>query len=230
MAALSETAWRIAVREIRGLLLLSLMMTLIAGFLDAVGYTSLGHLYLSFMSGNTTSWGTAVAARNLQVIGWGGAIIATFVVGCIVGFLIAATSGRFRLVCVLGTELLCLASSLGLAASSVGRAGLLPIALAMGMQNAALGVIHGSGSGKTFITGTLVSAGHACAQALLGKGRAAEAGIPFATWLAFVSGVFLGAISVAGLGLNSALVIATATLAVLVLLAWRLSPEPHTTR
>src|SRR4051812_13612693 len=57
------------------------LMTAIAGFVDAVGYTATGHLYLSFMSGNSTQFGMAVARGDTLVIGWAGAVIATFVLG-----------------------------------------------------------------------------------------------------------------------------------------------------
>jgi uncharacterized membrane protein YoaK (UPF0700 family) len=195
-------------------------MTLVAGFVDAVGYTSLGHLYLSFMSGNTTSWGSALASGNPAVIGWGAAIMATFVVGSILGSLVATATGGRKLPSVLACEFLCLVSSLTLV-PSLGRAALIPVALAMGMQNAAHQLIHGSDTGRTFITGTLVSLGHACAQLLLGKDRVGEALTNLATWLAFAGGVFLGAISLASLGLERALFMVTTTLAILVLLAYR---------
>jgi uncharacterized membrane protein YoaK (UPF0700 family) len=209
----------------RRLLALTMIMTLLAGFVDAVGYARLGQLYLSFMSGNSTRWGMALASSDRAVIGWGGTIIVTFVLGCMLGSLVAAASGRFKLVCVLASELVCLLTSLILAALAVGRPALLPIALAMGMQNAAHQVIYGSDTGKTFITGTLVSVGQSLAQVLLGHGRGAEAATSLASWCAFVTGVFFGAVSLADLGLSRALLIASATLAILVPLAWRLPPR-----
>lgn len=219
----------IAAPRMRRLLALTMVMTLIAGFVDAVGYARLGQLYLSFMSGNSTRWGMALASGDRRVIHWGGTIIATFVLGCMLGSLVAAATGRFKLVWVLACELLCLLTSLLLTALSIGQPALLPIALAMGMQNAAHQVIHGSDTGKTFITGTLVSVGQALAQMLLGRGRAAEAATNLASWCAFVLGVFFGAVTLAVLGLNRALIIASATLAILVLLAWRLPSHAAST-
>jgi len=212
----------------RGLLILMMLLTLFAGFLDAVGYVRLGQLYLSFMSGNSTRWGMALASGDFRVIRWGAAIIVTFVLGAMLGSLVAAASGRLKLVCVLSSELLCLAIALALAALSVGSAALLPIALAMGMQNATQQVIHGSDTGKTFITGTLVSLGQALAKTLLGRARAADAAASLASWCAFVSGVLLGAVSLTGLGLNHALQIATATIGILIVIAWRLAPHTAT--
>jgi len=209
----------------RGLLILMMLMTLVAGFVDAVGYVRLGQLYVSFMSGNSTRWGMALASGDFRVIRWGAAIIATFVLGAMLGSLVAAASGRFKLVCVLSSEALCLAIALGLGALSVGSAALLPIALAMGMQNAAHQMIHGSDTGKTFITGTLVSLGQALAKTLLGHARAADAAASLASWCAFVAGVFLGAVSLTGLGLNHALQIATAIMGILIVIAWRLAPH-----
>lgn len=199
-------------------------MTVLAGYVDAVGYVRLGQLYLSFMSGNTTRWGIALAALNWPVIGWGAAVIAIFLLGAFLGAMVAAAAGPFKLVGVLSSELGCLCASLALTASSVGRAALLPIALAMGIQNAGHQIIHGADTGRTFITGTLVSAGQALARAALGRGGLQVAALSLATWGAFTTGVLLGAVSVVDLGLLTALLVATATLALLVLLAWRWAP------
>lgn len=45
------------------------IMTALAGFVDAVGYRAMGHLYLSFMSGKSTQLGMAVAGRDEHVVG-----------------------------------------------------------------------------------------------------------------------------------------------------------------
>lgn len=206
------------------LLAVGLLMTLAAGYVDAVGYVRLGQLYLSFMSGNSAQWGMALAAGNRQTIAWGGTVIAIFVFGCFFGALIAAAAGQSRLMAVLSCELLCLAASLTLTVLSVGRAALLPIALAMGIQNAAHQIIHGSDTGRTFITGTLVSAGQALAHVVLGQGGRAVAALSLTSWSAFTLGVFLGAVSLANLGQVVALMMATATLVILVLMAWRIGP------
>ena len=207
----------------RGLLILMMLMTSVAGFVDAVGYVRLGQLYLSFMSGNSTRWGMALASGDFRVIRWGAANIVTLVLGAMLGSLVVPASGRFKLICVLNSELLCLAIALALAALSVEGVALLPSALAMGMQNAAHQVIHALDTGKTFITGTLVSLGQALAKMLSGHARTADAAASLASWCAFVAGVFLGAVSLKGFGLNHALQIATATMGILVVIAW-----PHT--
>jgi oxalate decarboxylase len=51
-------------------------MTALAGFVDVVGYAATGHLYLSFMSGNSTQFGMALARGDTHVIAWAGAVIA----------------------------------------------------------------------------------------------------------------------------------------------------------
>jgi len=47
----------------RRFLALTMSMTLLAGFVDAMGSVRLGQLYPSFMSGNTTRWGTINGGR-----------------------------------------------------------------------------------------------------------------------------------------------------------------------
>jgi oxalate decarboxylase len=206
------------------LLVMGLLMTLLAGFVDAIGYVSLGQLYLSFMSGNTTQWALALAVHNQGVVAWGTAVITTFLLGCTLGPLIALRA-RVPVAGVLGFEFLCCITALALTALTAGRVALLPIAAAMGAQNAAHRLIHGADTGRTFVTGTLVSLGRALAQGIRGRPFGAEALTNLSSWLAFVSGVIAGAVSLPALGLVNSLALATSGLAALAALALRL-PEP----
>lgn len=50
------------------------LVTAIAGFVDAVGYVQLSHLYVSFMSGNSTHLGVSMAARAWSDVGSAAAV------------------------------------------------------------------------------------------------------------------------------------------------------------
>ncbi len=80
------------------------LMTTLAGFVDAVGYAAMGHLYLSFMSGNSTQFGMAVAHGDTHVVVWAGAVIAAFVLGAFRGSLAPAADSRVGLPLGLGCE------------------------------------------------------------------------------------------------------------------------------
>jgi len=191
------------------------VMTVLAGFVDAVGYSAMGHLYVSFMSGNSTQLGMAIAHRDLAVVGWAGAVIGAFVLGAFLGTLIYGVSGKTKMALVFGGELICLLLALGFDGVLAERLALLFVAIAMGMQNAVHEAVAGVATGKSFITGALFGVGDALAKACLGKARFVEAGVNAVSWVAFVSGVTIGALAVLSLGVPSALGAAALTLLVL---------------
>jgi uncharacterized membrane protein YoaK (UPF0700 family) len=198
-------------------------MTVLAGFVDALGYTAMGHLYLSFMSGNSTQFGMAVAGRDAHVVGWAGAVIATFVLGAFLGSLVscgpragwnaARTRVRVRLPRVgleprrnTGHE-----RCTTVRRSRDGHAKCYP-------QSDC-----GAATGKSFITGALFGVGDALARACLGRARFAEAGANAVSWLTFVAGVTCGALVVGALGIDPALQVAAGLVLVLMTLSilWR---------
>ncbi|MEJ0020178.1 MAG: YoaK family protein [Acetobacteraceae bacterium] len=198
-------------------------MTMLAGFVDAVGYTAMAHLYFSFMSGNSTQLGMAVARDDMHVAGWSSAIIATFVLGAFLGTLIQAAAARTQLPLVLACELAALLTASSLYGILAANAALLPVALAMGMQNAIHQAIAGAATGKSFVTGALFGIGESLAQASLGKAPLAKAGANTCSWLAFFAGVTCGTLGVGRFGTVSALLVAAAIVLVLMALSilWR---------
>jgi oxalate decarboxylase len=174
-------------------LLLGFLLALIAGWVDAVGFVQTGQLYLSFMSGNTTQLGLAIAAENAGRILRGGSIILCFFLGAFAGTLIADAAGRLRLPIVLGVEFALFCAAIALLAAQPGFAALLPVAAAMGMQNALRQQVGRADVGKTFVTGALFSAGQSLARALRGDAPRAEWLAFLATWVAFVLGAAGGA-------------------------------------
>lgn len=195
------------------------LMTTLAGFVDAVGYSAMGHLYVSFMSGNSTQLGMAIARRDLDVVGWAGAVIAAFVLGAFLGALIDSASGKGRLSLVFACEFLCLVLALSLDGILPERLALLFVASAMGMQNAVHEAVAGVATGKSFITGALFGIGDALARACRGKASFLEAGVNAVSWVAFVSGVTIGALAVLSIGVPSAIAAAAAVVLVLMFLS-----------
>lgn len=199
------------------------LMTALAGFVDAVGYAATGHLYLSFMSGNSTQFGMALVRGDAHAIGWAGAVIATFVLGAFLGSLGVAVEAMVRLPIVLAGELLCFVGAWMLLGPWSAEAALLFAPLAMGMQNAIRTSIAGAAIGRSFVTGALFGVGNALARACLGRARLAEAAAETASWLAFIVGVTCGAFAIGALGLASALIAAASVVAALMGLSvmWR---------
>ena len=199
--AVAAPSVRVAPRQ--GVLIQATLMTLLAGFVDAVGYGALGHLYLSFMSGNSTQLGMAVARLEPPVVGAAGAVVAAFVAGAFLGALIMTAE---RLPVVFAAELGCFAVAWAAVFFLPAMPALLPVALAMGMQNAAHVVVARTATGKSFVTGALYGVGDALARACVGRARVAEARANALSWLAFVAGVVAGAVAVGAVGVPSSLV------------------------
>ncbi|OZA95553.1 MAG: hypothetical protein B7X67_25390, partial [Rhizobiales bacterium 39-66-18] len=170
-------------------LVLATLMTAAAGYVDAVGYAQAGGLYLSFMSGNTTRLGTALAALNLHVLLGTAMVICAFVIGAVAGTLVVEAPVRRPMLAVLGVEIALLCGALALVAAGSLMPPLFLISIAMGMQNSAHQVVLGADVGKSFVTGTLFSFGQSLVAAAKGRVRPMECAIYGLSWLTFIAGV-----------------------------------------
>ncbi|WP_414475613.1 YoaK family protein [Microvirga sp. M2] len=175
-------------------LFIGLLLTAVAGWVDAIGFLQLSGLYTSFMSGNTTQLGVSLGttggfARILPL-----ALVAAFFTGAFTGNLLALLSGRWCLPTVLGMVscLLGLAFWIFGSGETVHGVSLL-LSGAMGAQNAALRQVKGVHAGTTYVTGTLFSAGRDLAAAVLGKGPRWRWLLHVAVWLFLMAGAAGGA-------------------------------------
>lgn len=186
-----------------------LLLSALAGYVDAVGYLLLGGLFVAFMSGNTTRFGVDLV-RGEGAMSWATVILA-FVAGAFVGSLLRDLAGpRLGLVVLLATE----AGLLALAVATGGAA--VPLAAAMGLQNLARQPVAGAQPGTTFVTGTLVGLGQALAAAIRGRANRALL-LHAATWAALLLGTAAGALAAGGLGAAGALALAPGLVGMLTL-------------
>jgi uncharacterized membrane protein YoaK (UPF0700 family) len=190
----------------------------LAGFVDAIGFLTLGGFFVSFMSGNTTRLGVGLA-ENPGDAAIAAALILTFILGVMLGSWLGYRAGhrRPRAILLLMTGLLA-ASAL---ADSDGRhwlaAGLL--ALAMGAENAIFERDGDVQIGLTYMTGALVRFAQRLVAALMGvKNSGWQAFLLL--WCGLALGAALGATAWQVLG-APALWIAVGFSALLCLLAER---------
>ena len=193
--------------------------TMIAGFVDAVGYAYLGGLFLSFMSGNSTRLGIALGEGRWVMAVHAVTVIAGFVFGAFVGTLLAMIAGSWKLVLILAIEVVLFALATGLVAMDAGFAALLPVAIAMGLQNTVHQVVGGADIGKSFVTGALFGMGQALAKCVTGLAKHEEWLAYAASWGSFVAGALIGAISLTRYGLTNAMGAACALLLALTIIA-----------
>ena len=165
----------------RGLLLAGLLAGL-AGMVDAVGFLHLGHLFVSYMSGNSTQMALALGRGRVGDAGsilW---LIALFVAGAAGGQAVAHFAGRRHLTCVLAAVAALLAAA-GLQGTAAA-----PMVLAMGALNASMHRAGNVAVSLTYVTGTMVKFGQGLGDFLVGAARGwlwAEQALP---WLGLVAG------------------------------------------
>lgn len=166
----------------------------VAGYVDAIGFLKLGGFFVSFMSGNSTRLGVGVARGDWWSVGKAAGLLALFVTGVVLGALTARRAGEDRRSAVMAVEAGLLATAAGLLGLGQGTWGVAALVLAMGVENAVFQRNGDVGMGLTYMTGTLVKAGHRIAAAL--TGGEPWAWVPFlALWVGLTLGGALGAMA-----------------------------------
>ncbi len=201
---------------------LATCLSALAGYVDAIGYLSLGGFFVSFMSGNSTRLGVGLAQGSTAAVIAAG-LIGTFLLGVIVGSFTGHAAGRHRRPAVLALVAALLTIAAALASAGMPHAAVVAAGLAMGAENAIFerdGEVH---IGLTYMTGTLVKLGQRITTALLGGDRIAWT--PYLLlWLGLVAGGLAGALVYPHLGLGG-LWIAAGVAAMLALIAAKIGPD-----
>lgn len=210
------------------LIALAILLAALAGFVDALAFTSLGGFFASFMSGNSTRLGVGLGSGSPHDAAIAASLVMSFIAGVILSSVIMRARPRRHQPVVMAVVTLLLALAAGTAMVAPGPIVLLLMAGAMGAEN---GVFQRDGEvtiGLTYMTGSLVKMGQKLAAALMGD--ADRFGwVPYlALWLGFVSGVVIGAESQFRWGWN-ALWLAPIFAGILtLLLASMTRPQPAT--
>lgn len=209
----------------RGVLLAATLSAL-AGYVDAVGFLTLGGFFVSFMSGNSTRMGVGLATGRWEEAVTAAGLIVLFVVGVVIGGTVARRMGETRRSAVLATEALLLLVGAALCTAGHRSAGMIAVVLAMGVENAVFQKQGDVGVGLTYMTGTLVRMGQRLTTALHGGPR--WDWVPFlALWSGLAAGGAVGAVGYLRFGVL-ALWPAVVVVVALSLIAWRAETRtPH---
>ncbi|MGO2515839.1 MAG: YoaK family protein, partial [Corynebacterium variabile] len=148
----------------RGEQLLAVALTVLAGFVDSVGFLYLGGVFLSFMSGNTTRFATAAVEGDGNLAVLAGSCVGLFLGGVILGALVHRlarnlwdlTRGR-EAVMVTVTALFGLSALL--VALDTERAAMLVLSVGIGALNSVFERDGEVAVPLTYMTGTLVKMG-----------------------------------------------------------------------
>lgn len=162
----------------------------LAGYVDAIGFLSLGGFFVSFMSGNSTRLAVGIAGLPPEAL-IAGRLILSFVAGVVLGSLVGAAAKGLRRPAVLVLVAALLASGALLPPGAPDLA-MLFVAAAMGAENTTFERDGEVSIGLTYMTGTLVKLGQRLAGALMGGPKLAW-GPYLLLWLGLVSGAVVGA-------------------------------------
>lgn len=188
----------------RRTILLASTLSLLAGYLDSIGFQTLGGFFLSFMSGNSTRLGISAAElQPLEVLTSFG-IIVLFVIGVVISSLIGDAVKNKRRSKIL-TYVLTMITA-GAIAQSFNQTllGAAFIVLSMGAINAVFERDGDVAFGISYMTGSLVKAGRRIALALQPKSESKWEWVPYiCLWIGLVLGASLGVIGFNALGPNS---------------------------
>ncbi|QTL04374.1 DUF1275 domain-containing protein [Aquabacter sp. L1I39] len=195
----------------------ALTLTGLAGFLDAAAFVRFNHLYVSFMSGNSTHLGMAVAEGTGPVLASVLGVVGAFVAGATAGTWIADHATPRLVPRVLGLEAGLLAAATGALLGGRPLACAMLVAQAMGLQNVLHQAVGGVDVGKGFVTGMLFRLGQSLARLWSGKATGGQALTSLLNWLAFVGGAALGTRVVQGFGFSGCLLVALAVIGTLMI-------------
>ena len=170
----------------------------LAGFVDAIAFLALGGFFVSFMSGNTTRLAVDLASGTMAAAAAAG-LIATFVVGVMLGSLTGRLFDTQRRTAVFTLVGALLALAAGLSALDAVEAAAVAMALAMGAENAVFETDGEVRIGLTYMTGTLVKLGQRLTAAVMGGDPLGW--LPYCLlWLGLAAGGFAGALTFAWIG------------------------------
>jgi uncharacterized membrane protein YoaK (UPF0700 family) len=175
---------------------LAIVLAVVAGWVDASGYLHFAHVFVSFMSGNSTVLGIAIGQGAWHQALSPSMAMAAFVFGSFVGSLVRGSATYWRASLLLSLEAALLLLVLLLPRSGGALApSIVPLAVAMGAQNAVMREVGGVRITLTYVTGALVNLGHSLAKACLRRDRPSAWRIHGSIWLALIAGGTGGAIA-----------------------------------
>ncbi|HEY1259215.1 MAG TPA: YoaK family protein [Stellaceae bacterium] len=169
-------------------LVLAALLAGLAGMVDAIGYLHLKHLFVSYMSGNSTQLAVALGRGDFTEAAAILRLVVLFVAGAAAGQIIADSSGRWHLTAVLATVTVLLA----IAAAAATRPE--PMVLAMGALNASMHRAGNVGVSLTYVTGTLVKLGQGFGDFLARRAQGWDWLVQASPWAGLMVGATIGAV------------------------------------
>lgn len=212
-------------RKLQGL---AVALSALAGFVDALGFVTLGGVFVSFMSGNSTRMSVGVADGHWSQAALVAGILGLFVAGVVLGGVVAEITGpdrRTRKSSVLAAVSVLL--FVGAVAAGLGwtPVAIVAMTLAMGTENNVFRRDGETSVALTYMTGALVKIGQRLAAAMFGGPR--WSWLPYlGLWGGLVLGAVLGALAHRTFGLHALWFATVAAIALTVAVRYLPNPAP----
>jgi len=170
--------------------ILACAIAALAGYVDAIGYLSVGGYFVSFMSGNTTRLATDLA-RDTRLALTPLLLISGFVGGVAISRALVAKAGRLRKPSVLAMVTALVAAGYFARQAESPTMALGAMVLAMGALN---NTFHRGEVpiGLTYMTGALVRIGQGIGERIIGR-TSTGLFLFLGLWLSLASGAIAGA-------------------------------------
>ncbi len=165
-------------------------LCLVAGYVDAIGYTTLGGVFAANMTGNTVLLAIAAGQGNGARVALYAATLAAFLAGAVAAAVLRRTTGQ-PTAALLAAAALLLAAAL---ATLQPLPALALVAVAMGLQGAAVTRFGAAGMQTVVVTATIIRlADHIVANFVPERGGAqgGAARLDALAWIAYGAGAAL---------------------------------------
>jgi uncharacterized membrane protein YoaK (UPF0700 family) len=215
------------------LVAMMVVLTFVTGVVDAASYLALGHVFVANMTGNVVFLGFALAGAHGLSAPTSLVALVAFLVGALTGGRLGARTPAhrghlLRAASVLQGALLALALIVALVAGEALGGGvryalLVPMALAMGVQNAAAQRLAVPELTTTVLTRTLTGLASEAALAVGAGASGSKLALRLVAVAAMLLGALTGGLLVLNVAVAAALAVAGATVAVVGLAAHALS-------
>ena len=200
--------------------MLAVSLSMLAGYVDAIGFLSAQGYFVSFMSGNTTRLAVDLL-DNWRVALTPGLLIPGFVLGVAAGTVTSIKAGKHRKAAVIALVAILLTLAAAARAAAAVPLSVAMMVLAMGAINNTFQRDGTVSIGLTYMTGALVRLGQALGAAIAGQSTPGWAAY-LLLWAGLLGGAVGGAVLFSLLG-TAALWLAAAWAWLMVVPGWRIS-------
>lgn len=168
------------------------MFSFIYGYVNALGFVVMKGMFLTFMSGNSVKLGVDLGKMEIVITYKFFILFVCIVTGVFLGDFILSVIKKNSLIIIIGMELILFLISLILSSMYDTWEMLLPLVIAIGIQNIINMTIGNSLIGKSFITGMICNLGISLSKAVQKKGTWKQPFIYISAWMMFILGASIG--------------------------------------